>query len=305
MKRLLFVFNPHSGTGKICKRLAIVLDIFTKSGYEVVVYPTQSAGDGERKIMEEGKNYERIVVAGGDGMLHELVNAALQLPEDVSVGYIPAGTVNDFAATHNIPRNIDEAAKVAVEDSCAAIDVGKFQEELFSYVAAFGVATNVAYDTDQNAKNRWGVLAYVGNVLKNMEYSKFCEACHHVKIVTDNTVLEDEFMFGAVSNSFYIAGMKNYMSGGIELDDGLLEGIFVRKPKTIMEFEQLKKALIKRDFDTPCICIMKAENFEVSSESMKWTLDGEDGGEHEKVTISVVKQALRITLPQKDKCQIG
>ena len=116
MKKLLFVFNPHSGTGEICKHLAEVVDIFTKAGYEVVVYPTQAPKDGTRKILADGEKFDRIVVSGGDGMLHELVNAVLRLEKPVAIGYIPTGTVNDFATTHRIPKNPIEAAKVAVSE---------------------------------------------------------------------------------------------------------------------------------------------------------------------------------------------
>lgn len=184
MKRLLFVFNPHSGTGKIIKNLGEVINIFTKADYEVVAYPTQSGGDGERKILSDGNRFDRIVVAGGDGMLHELVNAALQLPKQIPVGYIPTGTINDFASTHNIPKNIIDAAVIAASDNIRTIDVGMFNDEIFSYVAAFGLVTNVAYDTDQKAKNNWGVLAYLANGIKNMDLPHFYAACRKMTIDT-------------------------------------------------------------------------------------------------------------------------
>lgn len=297
MKKLLFVFNPHSGTGEICRHLAEVVDVFTKADYEVVVYPTQAAEDGTRKILEDGEKFDRIVVAGGDGMLHELVNAVMRLHSPVSIGYIPTGTVNDFATTHNIPKNAVEAAKVAVSDHIGCLDVGMFGEEYFSYVAAFGFASNVAYDTDQKAKNTWGVLAYVANAIKNMEPQHFNQACCKMTVDTGEEILEDEYIFGAVSNSLSIAGMQNLVDRKVVLDDGLLEGLFIKKPQNVIELEQITRALLTRNFDLPCMSFVRAKRFEIHSEPAVWTLDGENGGEHESIVITAQKQVLRIALP--------
>lgn len=298
MKKLLFVFNPHSGTGEICKCLAEVADIFTKADYEVVVYPTQRAKDGTRKILADGMNFDRIVVAGGDGMLHELVNAVLHLPGQVTIGYIPTGTVNDFASTHNIPKNAIEAAKVAVSEHIGHLDVGKFDGEYFSYVAAFGLGSNVAYDTNQKAKNTWGVLAYVANALKNMDPQHISQACCKMSVGTSDAVLEGEFIFGAVSNSLSIGGMQNLIDKEVVLDDGLLEGIFIKKPQNVIELEQIIRGLLTRKFDSPCISFVRAKQFEINSQLAAWTLDGENGGEHEHIVISAKKQVLQIALPE-------
>ena len=299
MKKLLFVFNPHSGTGEICKYLAEVLDTFTKAGYEVVAYPTQSAGDGKQKVITDGERFDRIVVAGGDGMLHELVNAVMELSTPVTIGYIPTGTVNDFATTNEISRNIVEAAKDAVSNNTATLDVGQFGDEYFTYVAAFGIATNVAYATDQRAKNTWGVLAYLAEGAKSFNPMTFNAACRQMRIKTDNEVLEGEYAFGAVSNSLSIAGFSNLTGRDVVLDDGLLEGLFIKKPTSIFDFDEISNALLFRDFDTPCISYVRSSHFEIETEPVAWTLDGENGGEHGNVTINAKHKAIRIALPEK------
>lgn len=301
MRRLLFVFNPHSGTGKVRKKLAEVLDIFVKASYEVIAYPTQAAEDGMRKILSDGADYDRIIVAGGDGMLHELVNAAVRLPKAITVGYLPTGTVNDFAATNHIPVNLTEAAKIAVSNHIHALDVGRFQDKYFSYVAAFGMVTSVAYETDQKMKNRLGSFAYFIKVLQSIDLEHFDAACRQMTIQFEDNILTGEFVFGAISNSKSIAGMRNFLDDNVILDDGILEGLFIRKPRTLFELEQMKKGLVDRDFHAACLVSVKAENFMIHSEPVAWTLDGESGGEHETVEISVKKQALKIALPENVK----
>ncbi len=301
MKKLLFVFNPHSGTGEIGKHLAEVLDIFTKAGYEVVAYPTQCARDGTRKVVEDGLNFDRIVVAGGDGMLHELVNAISLLPEQVTVGYIPTGTVNDFATTNAIPKTIPEAAAVAVSERIGLLDLGKFENEFFSYVAAFGIATNVSYVTDQKAKNTWGILAYLASAVKSLNPLEFNSVCRHMRIRTDNEILEGDYAFGAISNSLSIAGLSNLTGRDVVLDDGLLEGLFIEKPRDIFDFDEIYNALLFRDFDTPCISYVRSSKFEIACDPVAWSLDGENGGEHGNVTVTAQKHALKIALPEKQE----
>lgn len=299
MKRLLFVFNPHSGTGEVCKHLAEILDIFTKAGYETVAYPTQSARDGMNKISDDGEKYDRIVVSGGDGMLHELVNGVMAHSTPIPVGYIPTGTVNDFASTNNIPKSPLDAAALAVSDNIEKLDIGRFGSEYFSYVAAFGIATNISYDTDQKAKNTWGVLAYLANAVLTINPLTFNSFCHHMTITTDTGTLEGEFAFGAISNSMSIAGMANLTGKDVVLNDGLLEGLFIKKPQSLIDFDDIRTALIFRDFDYPNIHYVKSSRFEISAEKdVAWTLDGEKGGEHKDITITAHKQVLSIALPK-------
>jgi len=305
MKKLLFIFNPQSGSGEICKRLAEVVDIFIKANYDVVVYSTQAPGDGKKKILAEGKDFDRIVVAGGDGTLNELVNAVMLLPKKVTVGYIPTGTVNDFATAHNLPKNnVIAAAKIAVSDYVVDVDVGKFENTYFSYVAAFGVATNVAYDTDQKAKKRWKFLAYFVNVVRSIVGpKKLKRACRKMTVDTGEMVLKGEFIFGAISNSHSIGGVKNFTDKEAVLNDGLLEGLFIPRPKTLKDWDQLKKGFLSRDFASSGLAFVRAKKFEIRCEPAAWTLDGENGGSHEHIVITAYKQSLSVALPDPDKTE--
>ena len=301
MKKLLFIFNPHSGTGAIGKHLLQVLDIFTKAGYEVVAYPTQASRDAVVKIIRDAERFDRVVVSGGDGMLHEMVNGILRLPKPMEVGYIPTGTVNDFAFSTRIPRTVPEAAALAVSDQIKALDVGNFAGRYFAYIAAFGIGTNASYDTDQKAKNRWGFLAYASNAFKGIELSNLGANCRQMTIRAGEQVLEGSFVFGSISNSRSIAGMTNLVAKDVELDDGLLDGLFIRLPKNLYEMDRLRNSLMARNFDSECMYFIRAEHFEIESEPTAWTLDGEWGGEHTDVQVSTEKLVLHIALPEEEQ----
>ncbi len=298
MKRMLFIFNPHSGTGEICRHLGTVLDIFTKAGFEVVAHPTQASRDCTIKIIRDGERFDRIVAAGGDGMLHELINGVLRLDIPKEIGYIPTGTVNDFARSNFIPRDIPEAARIAAGDHIMCLDAGNFAGRYFSYVAAFGIGTSVSYATDQKQKNRWGMLAYAANAVKEMDLTHVRAACRNMVIKAEDTILTGNFLFGSISNSRSIAGMKNLVAKDVELDDGVLDGLFIRLPKSVREYEQLRNSLIARNFDASCMYFIRANRFEIESDPTAWTLDGESGGEHSKVEIKTVTKALHIALPE-------
>ena len=299
MKKLLFIFNPHSGTGKIGGKLVEVLDVFTKAGYDTVAYPTQYSRDGLRKIREEGLQYDRIVVSGGDGMLHEAVNGVVNLPEERPLGYIPTGTINDFASSSQIPFKIEDAAKVAVSDHFKKLDVGVFKGEIFSYVAAFGLVTKVSYDTNQTYKNLFGSLAYGFEAMKSLDNKHFEEESKYYTIETDNGELGGIFVFGAVTNSHSVAGMKNFFLSPVVLDDGVLEGIFIRSPKSVAETELLHGGIFENS-ELSLVERVRSKHFKITCHEetpVYWTLDGENGGPHNEVNISVKKQALTLVAP--------
>ena len=299
MKKLLFVFNPHSGTGVIRKHLSEVLDVFTKAGYEVVAYPTQCSGDGLNKIRDEGAEFDRIVVAGGDGMLNEMVNGVMALPKEVETGYIPTGTVNDFAATHHIPKNVIEAAKIAASDHIKAIDLGKFGDRYFAYVAAFGIATDVPYKTKQSAKNHFKIWAYIWNIIKCIGPNKFKAACRKMQVDAGDVVFNDEFIFGTISNSKSIGTLHILVDKKVELDDGRLEALFIPRPKKLREWIQLYKNLKSQDFSKSKLMFVRVAELKLTMEKTAFTLDGEDGHEHEEITITAAKQVLKIALPEE------
>ncbi len=168
MKRLLLVFNPKSGRGEFAKSLYPVVDMFTRSDCEVVVFPTAAEGDAYKCISERGAGFDLIVCAGGDGMVNEAVNACMRAEPSPTLGYIPTGTTNDFAVSLGIPGNIMDAAQTVLNGKVCRIDVGRFCDRYFAYVAAFGNFTDVPYSTPQNAKNIFGRAAYFFEAIKQL-----------------------------------------------------------------------------------------------------------------------------------------
>ncbi|MGN0623728.1 MAG: acylglycerol kinase family protein, partial [Oscillospiraceae bacterium] len=81
MKKLLFVYNPHAGKGKIKSNLCEIIDLFTQNGYEVTAYPTQAPLDGYEKVKSDASNYDLVVASGGDGTLSEVIKGLMEQPD--------------------------------------------------------------------------------------------------------------------------------------------------------------------------------------------------------------------------------
>ena len=282
MKKMLFIYNPNAGTGKLKPKLADVLDIFTKSGYEVTVYPTQKRYDAAEKIQESGSQYDLIVCSGGDGTLDEAVTGMQLCNCKVPLGYIPAGTTNDFATSLGIPKDILEAAETAVNGTVFPCDVGMFGEDYFAYIAAFGLFTDVSYATDQNVKNVLGHMAYILEGAKRV----FNIPSYKIKITHDGEVIEDEFIFGMVTNSRSVGGFKGIIGPEIVFDDGVFEVTLIKTPKNAIELNELLGAIVMKQLDSKRMYSFKTGEIKFESEEeIPWTLDGEFGGAHKEITV--------------------
>ncbi|MBR1863233.1 MAG: diacylglycerol kinase family lipid kinase [Ruminococcus sp.] len=293
-KTVLFVYNPHAGKGLIRASLSDIADVFTKAGYEVTVYPTQHAGDGYRKIIEDGSRYTLVCTSGGDGTLSEAVKAMMVLPEKTPLGYIPAGSTNDVAQSLNLPLKPSDCAKAIVTGVYYDYDVGSFNGENFVYVAAFGAFTSVSYATPQESKNMLGHAAYLVEAIKRVNEIRG----YDLIIEHDGGVTKGNFVLGIVSNSISVGGMKNFVPEGVCFDDGLFEVCLIKTPTNPIELSSiLADAAVNKLTNEKYFVTFKTSRLSIrSTEPIAWTLDGEAGGEHRKVEIINHKQAVRLKI---------
>ena len=282
-KKLLFIFNPKSGKGQIKNQLLAIIDTFVKNDYEVTVYPTQNPGDAKEKIPRVAAEYDRIVCSGGDGTLDEVVTGLMHCDADIPLGYIPAGSTNDFAQSLQIPGNMLQAAQTAVNGKLFPCDVGGFNEDYFVYVAAFGLFTDVSYQTNQRLKNIFGHVAYILESAKRLyDIPSYC-----LDVRVNGEHIKDEFVYGMISNSVSVGGLKNITGQDVQLDDGEFEVTLIRMPQNPIQLNEIIANLLKpRAADTPYIYNFKTNHLEITCEDyVPWTLDGEYGGEHREVVI--------------------
>ena len=307
MKKLLFVYNPRAGKEMLKPRLSDVLDIFVKAGYEVTVHPTQAYRDAYYQIKEyEVGKYDLIACSGGDGTIDEVATGMMKRREMgkdvVPVGYIPAGTTNDFAKSLHIPRKPLAAADNAVKGVPFPCDIGKFNDSVFVYIAAFGIFTDVSYETDQVVKNVLGHMAYILEGAKRI----FNIPSYKIKVEHDGKVIEDEFIFGMVTNSRSVGGFSNMVGKNIVFDDGLFEVTLIKTPKNPIALQEIIAALLIEQVDTKHMYTFKTKKITFDSvEEIPWTLDGEFGGEQDYVEIENVQKAMEIMVPENHVLELS
>lgn len=307
MKKLLFVYNPCAGKEMLKPRLSDVLDIFVKAGYEVTVHPTQAYRDAYYQIKEyEVGKYDLIACSGGDGTIDEVATGMMKRREMgkdvVPVGYIPAGTTNDFAKSLHIPRKPLAAADNAVKGVPFPCDIGKFNDSVFVYIAAFGIFTDVSYETDQAVKNVLGHMAYILEGAKRI----FNIPSYKIKVEHDGEVIEDEFIFGMVTNSRSVGGFSNMVGKNIVFDDGLFEVTLIKTPKNPIALQEIIAALLIEQVDTKHMYTFKTKKITFDSvEEIPWTLDGEFGGEQDYVEIENAQKAMEIMVPENHVLELS
>jgi YegS/Rv2252/BmrU family lipid kinase len=290
-QKLLFIFNPHSGKGLIKNSLVEIIDVMVRADFDIHIYTTQAPEDATRKIIEDGANYDRIVCSGGDGTLDEVMTGLVRADLHIPIGYIPAGSTNDFANSLGIPKDLVQAAEVAVGRRQFPCDIGEFNGDTFVYVAAFGLFTEVSYTTSQELKNIFGHLAYIMEGVKQL---KDIESCHML-VEHDGLVFQDEFIYGMITNSVSVGGFKGMTGDDVKLDDGLFEVTLIRNPRNPVELNEILACLTNMIDDSDLIYSFKTDQLRITSKGkVAWTLDGEFGGEHEEVIIHNRKQSVTI-----------
>lgn len=297
-KKGLFVINPHSGKNQIKNSLLEILDIFIKSGMDLNVYTTQSKADAINCIQNRGENFDIIISSGGDGTLSESVKALMSISEEKRpvLGYIPAGTTNDFASTLRLPKNPIKAAENIADGKIFKCDVGGYNDDYFIYIAAFGAFTDVAYDTPQELKNFFGHTAYLIEGIRRVPNL----TSWRMKVEYDGKTIEGNFIYGMISNTKSVAGMKSLSKENVKLNDGVFEVVLIKMPQNPIEVQSILTGLVTQDLSSDMFYKFKVSEIKfICSEEVPWTLDGEFGGKNKEVVIKNYHKALSILLNEK------
>lgn len=291
--KTLFVYNPYAGKTQIKNHLYDILNIFAKAKYDLTVVPTTKPKEALNYVKNNINEYEMVVCSGGDGTLNEVVNGYLssrsnKLPP---LGYIPAGSTNDYARSIGLPSNMAKAAELITKPNIKSFDMGKFNNEYFVYVAAFGAFTSVSYATPQDTKNVLGHAAYVIEGIRSLSDIK----AYKLKVSSKEFEKEDKFIYGMVTNTYSVGGLYKLDKKTTILDDGLFEVMLVKQPKDIIDLNDIASFLIGTSKECDLVYTFKTNKITFESKNkIDWTLDGEFGGSVDKVTIKNINKAINI-----------
>ena len=290
MKKLLFIYNPNAGKKRITAKLGEVAQVFSAAGYDTTLHATRCRGDATVTAAQQAAGYDLVVCCGGDGTLNEVVSGLAGRKDVPPLGYLPAGTTNDFSRTLKLPTTLVRAAQTAVEGSPFACDMGRFNERNFVYVAAFGVFTEVSYSTPQAEKNLLGHLAYVLRGVRSLNSLRH----YSLRVTHDGVTEEGEYIYGMVTDSVSVGGFRGVAPKAVELDDGKFEVMLVKRPKTPDELAGIITALVKQQPNGNVVGFQTARLTVESETPIPWTLDGEFGGDTCRAEIENLPRAVTL-----------
>lgn len=297
MKNLLLIVNPCSGRAKMRTALLGVVEIFSKADYNVTVYPTKSREDATERVKTvKTGDYDIIVVCGGDGTLNEVITGLMHSGADIPIGYIPAGTLNEWSTGLGISKTIRQAAKDIIKGTEITLDIGKFGDKYFTYTASFGAFTSASYSANQEVKNVLGQTAYFFEGIKSLGNIKPI----HLKFCYDGNTIEGDYLFGAISNSMSVGGIVKFDQSVVKLNDGLFEVLLIENPSNILKLQPLVDGILKRELDREGMKFFHTSSMEITGgDGLDWTLDGEHATSENRVEIRNIRKAVRFIVPNK------
>lgn len=293
-QRVLLMVNPMAGRQKIRNELLYVVDTLTKAGYETIIYTTQGKDATRDLLAEKDSQFDRVICCGGDGTFNEILSATMHWDKRPILGYIPAGTTNDFAAGLKLPSDIREAAVNIVRGTPHTVDAGLFNTSYFSYVASFGAFTETSYSTPQNFKNALGHLAYILEGIKEIPAFTSYTVC----VEADGQIYKDSYIFGAVSNARSVGGILKISDSLVDLNDGVFEVMMIKMPKTLMDLSAIVTSLTSLNplkYDPSMFLFLQTNELKITFEQeMVWSLDGERVSGGKEARIACIKDAFKI-----------
>jgi len=276
MKRARIIYNPTAGREQIKKELPTVLEMLEVAGYETSAHATTGEGDAKKaaEIAVE-RQYDLVVVAGGDGTINEVVKGIAEQDYRPTVGVIPTGTTNDFARALQIPRDIKKAAEILAEGQSMKLDIGKVNDEYFMNIAGGGKLTELTYDVPIKLKTVLGHLAY---------YVKGIEMLPSLKPVRtilefEDEVIDEEIMLFLIANTNSVGGFEK-LAPDARINDGYFD-VLILKEVNLPEFIGIATAALRGNhLENEHVIYRQAKKIKVTPEDkMLLNVDGEYGGE--------------------------
>lgn len=300
-KKVLIIINPRSGTMRANKYLTDIAELFVLNGYMPTVLVTTKRGDATDYARDFAKDFDLIVGIGGDGTFNEVVAGLLDSEKQVPIGYIPAGSTNDFASSLGLSKDVIQNAKDIVSGKKMPFDIGSFNGRKFSYIASFGAFTKASYATPQTIKNTLGHLAYILEGIKEGISTIASLNPIHMAITADGQHYEGDYIFGAISNSTSIAGLLTLKKEYVDLNDGMFEMLLIKAPRDLLELAEIIHMLTTQNYESNMLTFVSARKFLIStSPDVSWTLDGEYQEGSEEILVENLHSAVSIVMREKE-----
>lgn len=288
--KVLLIYNPHSGNRTFKNNLDCILEKFEEKDYLVIPYRINENCDLSELFQKiDPAEFKKILIAGGDGTIHQVVNVLMSKEINIPIGIYPMGTANDFAQNFDLPSDIEGITEIFTRDNYTSSDLGMVNGKYFINVASLGCLTDISQRTDPKAKNSFGVFSYY---LKGIEEFQKLRTIK-VKVTSEAFIFEDEIYFMLIMNGKSAGGFKKIGPFAV-INDGLLD-IFIFKKCPLLELMVLVGKVLKGEHvHSPQVLYFQTSKLSVECEEKICTdLDGERGVAF-PLEIEVIPRKLKI-----------
>ena len=293
--KILIIVNPISGRKKRDKYYNRIRYNLEMQGYDVNIKFTTKEHNANYIVKTFSEEYDLIIACGGDGTLNEVTQGLYDLKRQIPVGFIPCGTTNDYARSLNIPFNKFHLSKNIKNYKKVKIDLGVFNGKVFNYCATFGIFSKTSYMTSRKLKNAIGRFAYFINGAK--EVFKFDK--YKMKFSYDGKIIEDEFVFGSITNSSYLGGFHIFRREKVDLDEGKFDVLLIKEPKNLFDTLKIMIKVIRGNFKDNSIYHFRTDKLHIDSvDNCGWSIDGEYGGNSKDIDIVNEKKWSHYLVPK-------
>lgn len=289
MKKMLFIINPKAGRRKNRGFIEQAIDVFEDAGYYVGIRYTRKKTDGTDIVKKYCDKMDLIVCMGGDGTLSEVMEGLIEMNCKTPLGYIPAGSTNDFATSLGLKFNPKEQAEFIVSNEARNLDLGMFNDRYFVYTASAGIFTETSYATPQELKNRLGHFAYILTGIKELFKIRRLK----LRIELEDEVIDGTFIFAAINNATKIGGVMKIDEKMVKFNDGVFELFLIEYPKTVGEFNKIMFNVLTQKYKGK-VTLKQVKCAKITdSTDIDWSLDGEKEKGKREIEFKVVHDAVR------------
>lgn len=272
MKRALFIYNPLSGDHSTPNRLDHIVEKFQEKGIVVQFYRLHGVRDKSLTALIQRKEFDQVIISGGDGTINSIINLLLKNDVNVPVGVIPSGTCNDFARCLNLPNSLNENLDIILGDNTIDVDVGLINDnKYFLSTCAGGLFVNVSFSTHNELKKNFGPFAYYLKALNEVTNIKSFK----LKIETENEVLEEDSLLFLILNGKHAAGFSNIIKEA-DLSDGLMDIVLIKSCSHIDLASLFFKVLSNDSLNDKHVAKLTAKSCTITSDGdVGISVDGE------------------------------
>ncbi|MBN1287529.1 MAG: diacylglycerol kinase family lipid kinase [Anaerolineae bacterium] len=305
----LIVLNPHARGGRTMRIWPRLEPILLEHFNDLIIAVTRRVDEVAQHIDKaRAVGVERIIVVGGDGTNHVLVNALLSssAPGEppIAIGQIPIGTGRDWARTLNIPLDPVKAVHWLAEAEPHPCDVGRVtlngQTRLFLNIASTGVAANIDRRVNRVANRKpWTFLRAILTSLIQYRPQHICVTLDGIPFYTGSSYV------AAVANGRWF-GHGILAAPDAAYDDGLFDVVVLEGMSRVQVIQRLAQAYKGQHIGKPKVHHAQARRVEITAapgETLGLDLDGEpDQAQH--MTFELLPAALYVLAKPISPAQI-